>query len=150
MQVATFASADSSISADVVLRTVGLTKHFGPRLAVDHVDLEVRGGRVYGFLGPNGSGKTTTIGMIFGLVAPSAGHVELFGQDTREHLSGTLPRVGAVLEGTSYLPHLSARDNLRVFGLLSGGVASSRIDAVLEMVALTSRANDKLRTTRSA
>jgi ABC-2 type transport system ATP-binding protein len=145
VQVATFASADSSISADVVLRTVGLTKHFGPRLAVDHVDLEVRGGRVYGFLGPNGSGKTTTIGMIFGLVAPSAGHVELFGQDTREHLSATLPRVGAVLEGTSYLPHLSARDNLRVFGLLSGGVASSRIDAVLEMVALTSRANDKLR-----
>ncbi|MBF6599976.1 MAG: ABC transporter ATP-binding protein [Dehalococcoidia bacterium] len=130
---------------DVVLRTRGLSKRFGPRLAVDGLDLGVRRGRVYGFLGPNGSGKTTTIGMIFGLVRPDAGEVSLFGADALEP-ARILRRVGAVLEGPSYLPHLSARDNLRVFGLLSGGMPPARLDAVLELVGLTARAGDKVRT----
>jgi ABC-2 type transport system ATP-binding protein len=132
-------------SDDVVLRTVGLTKRFGRRAAVDRLDLEVRSGRVFGFLGPNGSGKTTTIGMVLSLIAPSEGRVELFGLDARTHLSETLRRVGATLEGQAYYPHLSARDNLRLLARLSGGLPEARVDDVLERVQLAARGGDKVR-----
>jgi ABC-2 type transport system ATP-binding protein len=132
-------------SSDVVLRTVGLTKRYGARLALDALSIEVRRGRVYGFLGPNGSGKTTTIALALGLIAPTAGHVEVFGLDTRTERSQALRRVGATLEGQSYFPHLSARDNLRVWSHLDG-TTNTRIDEVIERVGLTSRARDKVRT----
>lgn len=131
---------------DVVLRTVGLTKRYGRLLALDDLNLEVRRGQVYGFLGPNGAGKTTTIALILGLIAPTRGHVEMFGLDTRTHLSEALRRTGALLEGQSYYPHLSGRDNLRVWSALSGGATAKRIDEVLELVGLLSRSRDKMRT----
>lgn len=130
---------------DVVLRTIGLTKRYGQRLALDALNIEVRRGHVYGFLGPNGSGKTTTIAMALGLLAPTAGHVELFGLDTRTHRAEALRRVGATLEGTSYFPHLSARDNLRVWARVSGDATEQRIDAVLAQVGLAERARDRVR-----
>ena len=107
-------------SGDIVLRTVGLTKRYGKRVAVDSLELSVRRGCVYGFLGPNGSGKTTTIGVMLGLVAATSGHAEIFGLDTRTHLAEALRRTGATIEGQSYFPHMSARDNLRYFGALYG------------------------------
>src|SRR3712207_9490408 len=84
-----------SAPGEAVLRTVGLTKRFGPITAVDGLDLEVRSGEVFGFLGPNGSGKSTTAGMILGLIAPTAGRVELFGRPLRSDRAGLLRRVGA-------------------------------------------------------
>jgi ABC-2 type transport system ATP-binding protein len=80
MASATTESASRPPLGTVVLRTVGLTKRFGSITAVDGLDLEVRAGEVMGFLGPNGSGKSTTAGMVLGLIKPTAGHVELFGQ----------------------------------------------------------------------
>src|SRR3990170_8647632 len=80
---------------DVVFRTVGLTKRYGRRLAVDSLDVSVRRARVYGFLGPNGAGKTTTIACALGLIAPTAGHIELFGLDTRRHGTEALRRTGS-------------------------------------------------------
>jgi ABC-2 type transport system ATP-binding protein len=130
---------------DVVLRTIGLTKRYGKRLALSDLDIAVRRGRVYGFLGPNGSGKTTTIALALGLIAATEGHVELFGLDTRAHRSQALRRVGTTLEGQSYFPHLSARDNLRVWSKLDGTTAA-RIDEVIDRVGLASRARDKVRT----
>ena len=130
----------------IVLRTVGLTKRYGKRTALETLSIEVRRGRVYGFLGPNGSGKTTTIALTLGLIGATAGHTEIFGLDTRTHRSQALRRVGATLEGQSYFPHLSARDNLRVWAKLGhDNEAARRIDAVLERVGLTSRARDKVR-----
>src|SRR3990170_5892647 len=131
---------------DVVLRTVGLSKRYGRLLALADLDLEVRRGQVYGFLGPNGAGKTTTIALVLGLIAPSAGHVEMFGLDARTHLSEALRRTGAVLEGPSFYPLLSGRDNLRVWGALSGGVEEKRLDEVLDLVGLQARGRDKVRT----
>ena len=131
---------------DVVLRTVGLSKRYGRLLALQEMNLEVRRGQVYGFLGPNGAGKTTTIALILGLIAPSDGHVEMFGLDTRTHLSEALRRTGAILEGQAYYPHLSGRDNLRVWSALSGGVTAKRIDEVLDLVGLLGRSGDKVRT----
>ena len=131
---------------DVVLRTVGLSKRYGRLVALQDLDLEIHRGRVYGFLGPNGAGKTTTIGLILGLLAPTSGHVELFGLDTRTHLSEALRRTGAILEGQAYYPDLSGRDNLRVWSALSDGVTAKRIDEVLDLVGLLGRSGDKMRT----
>jgi ABC-2 type transport system ATP-binding protein len=130
---------------DVVLRTVRLTKRYGRRLALADLDLEVERGRVHGFLGPNGAGKTTCISLILGLITPADGHVEMFGLDTRTHLSPALRRTGAVLEGAAFYPHLSARDNLRILGALSGGVEARRIEDTLALVGLQARARDKVR-----
>lgn len=136
---------DPTSDADVVLRTIGITKRYGARLAVDNLSIAVRRGSVYGFLGPNGSGKTTTIAMTLGLLAPTAGHVELFGLDMRTDRAAALRRVGATLEGTSYFPHLSARDNLRVWSRVSGAASDAQIDATLERVGLAGRKRDKVR-----
>ena len=130
----------------VVLRTHGLSKRYGRLLALQGLDLEVPRGRVYGFLGPNGAGKTTTISMVLGLIAPSAGHVELFGLDMRAHASEALQRTGAILEGQAFFPLLSARDNLRVWAALSDVTSEERIDEVLDLVGLAGRAADKVRT----
>ena len=131
---------------DAILRTIGLTKRYGRLTALQDLDLEVPRGQVYGFLGPNGAGKTTTISLILGLIAPSGGHAEMFGLDTRTHLSEALRRTGAILEGPSFYPHLSGRDNLRVWGALSGSIGGRRLDEVLELVGLQARGRDKVRT----
>ena len=136
----------SAAASDVVLRTVGLAKNYGRFSAVQDLALEVTRGRVYGFLGPNGAGKSTTIAMVLGLIAPSAGHVQMFGLDTREHLSEALYRTGAILEGQAYYPLLSARDNLRVWGAINGNVSPQRIGEVLELVGLGERGDDKVNT----
>ena len=136
----------SGSDPDVVLRTAGLTRRFGRLTAVADLDLEVSRGQVFSFLGPNGAGKTTTIGMILGLLRPTAGHVEMFGLDTRVHLRRALRRTGAIVESPSFYPHLSGRDNLRVFALLSGGVQDKRLDEVLALVGLGERAGSKVRT----
>jgi ABC-2 type transport system ATP-binding protein len=133
------------LSAAPVLKTIGLSKRYGKRLALAGLDLEVPPGRVFGFLGPNGAGKTTAISLILGLISPTAGRVELFGRDTGPHLAESLKRVGAVLEGVSFYPHLSARDNLRVCAAISGGVGAERIEEILGIVGLSGRAKDKVR-----
>jgi ABC-2 type transport system ATP-binding protein len=130
----------------VVLRTVGLSKRYGRFAAVQQLDLEVHRGRVYGFLGPNGAGKTTTIAVVLGLIAATEGHVEILGFDGRTHLPEALHRTGAVLEGQAYYPLLSARDNLRIWGAISGGVTEERMSEVLELVGLSGRAGDKVNT----
>ncbi|MEV4918510.1 ABC transporter ATP-binding protein [Streptomyces tirandamycinicus] len=96
-----------------VIETRGLTKRYrsGPP-AVDRLDLEVPAGSVFGFLGPNGSGKTTTIRLLLGLVAPSAGTATVLGAPMPGAARAVLPRVGALIEGPALYGHLSGRDNL--------------------------------------
>jgi len=132
--------------SDVVLRTAGLTKRYGRLVAVADLDLEVRAGQVYGFLGPNGSGKTTTIAMLLGLLHPDRGRVELFGLDAHPHLPQLLLRTGSVMEAPAFYPHLSGRANLRIFAILSGGIPRRRLDEVLDLVGLLGRAQSKVRT----
>jgi ABC-2 type transport system ATP-binding protein len=133
-------------TSDVVLRTVGLSKRYGRFVALGGVDMAVRRGRVYGFLGPNGAGKTTAISMILGLIHPTGGHAELFGLDSRTHLPEALRRVGAVVEGQAFFPLLSARENLQVWSAVSSVRDKRRIDEVLDLVGLTGRASDNVRT----
>jgi ABC-2 type transport system ATP-binding protein len=129
---------------DAAIHTQGLTKRFGARTAVDRLDLHVPHGCVFGFLGPNGAGKTTTIGMLLGLVAPSAGHAIVLGHDIVREPEQALARVGAMIEAPAFYPYLSGRDNLRVLAR-AGGVAAARVEAALDVVELAERAGDKFR-----
>lgn len=123
-----------------VISTDQLTRRFGTLMAVDHVDLHVPPGAIYGFLGPNGSGKTTTIRMLLGLIKPHAGSVKLFDQPLREKRIDLLRRVGALVETPSLYPHLTGRENLELTRRLIG-VPRSRIEAVLRIVRLEAAAD---------
>jgi ABC-2 type transport system ATP-binding protein len=129
---------------DAAIHTEGLTKRFGARTAVDRLDLYVPSGCVFGFLGPNGAGKTTTIGMLLGLVAPSAGRAIVLGHDIVREPAQVLANVGAMIEAPAFYPYLSGRDNLRVLARV-GGVALARVEAALDVVELADRAGDKFR-----
>jgi ABC-2 type transport system ATP-binding protein len=139
-------TVSSAHTAEVVVRTRGLTKRYGERLAVNALDLDVRRGEIFGFLGPNGAGKTTTIRMLLGLIAPSGGSIQLFGRDLVAHRPTVLPRVGALVETPALYGYLSGRDNLRVFGASLGGLPQARLDAVLDLVRLRGRDRDRVRT----
>ncbi len=136
-------SPDFGKDGDIILRTVGLTKHFGKIPAVKDLNLELRRGEVFGFLGPNGAGKSTTVGMILGLVTPTAGSIELFGQKVDGHQWSALRRVGAIIEEPAFYPYLSGRDNLEVLARSIGGIKKTKIDEVLERVNLLERGGDQ-------
>src|SRR6201985_3021501 len=130
--------------------TDGLTKQFrGGQLAVDHVDLAVPRGSVYGFLGPNGSGKTTTIRMLLGLAYPTSGQIELLGQAMPAATVQVLPRGGGLIEGPAFYPFLSGRDNLARVDAADRAAdprsASQRIDAALDRVGLLPAAGKRSR-----
>jgi ABC-2 type transport system ATP-binding protein len=122
------------------IRTEGLTKRFGAVEAVRELDLEVHEGDLFGFLGPNGSGKTTTVRMLLGLVFPTSGRVELLGQPMPKAGRAALAQVGSLVEGPAFYPHLSGRANLSLFDAAGlGGARSSRrqrIAYALERVGL--------------
>ncbi|GAA3921141.1 ABC transporter ATP-binding protein [Actinoplanes auranticolor] len=135
---------------DLAVATQGLTKRFGSQVAVDTVDLAVPRGSVYGFLGPNGSGKTTTIRMLLGLIGPSAGRHELLGAEMPDHAADVLPRVGALVEGPGFHPYLSGRDNLRRVDAADRSAeartSDARIAAALDRVGLGAAAGKRYRT----
>jgi len=124
------------MTGEVVLETQGLAKRFGDLQAVQDLNLQIRQGDVYGFLGPNGAGKTTSIRMILGLISPSAGATRIFGHDIRRQFRQAIRQVGAMVEGPAFYPYLTGRQNLKIYGRLSGGVSDFRIQEVLEMVGL--------------
>jgi ABC-type multidrug transport system ATPase subunit len=95
-----------------VIRTEGLTKRFGGLVAVDGLDLDVGEGDLFGFLGPNGSGKTTTVRMLLGLVFATSGRIEVLGRPMPRAAREVLPQVGSLVEGPAFYPHLSGRANL--------------------------------------
>ncbi len=132
------------MTSDIVIQTDGLTKRFGQITAVDDLSMEVRRGRVYGLLGPNGSGKTTTMGMLLGVLRPTAGSFRLFGSAARHEES--LRRVGAIIESPAFYPYMSGRQNLEYFRFISGRGSSKDVDDVLERVGLGGRGDDKFRT----
>jgi ABC-type multidrug transport system ATPase subunit len=122
-----------------VIRTQGLIKRFGPITAVGGIDLDVREGDIYGFLGANGSGKTTTVRMLLGLVLATAGTVEVLGEPMPKRSGIVLPQVGSLVEAPAAYPRLSGRANLRVHDALaqrSRSGRAGRVDDVLDQVGL--------------
>jgi ABC-2 type transport system ATP-binding protein len=130
-------------AGDVILRTSGLTKRFGTLEAVKDLNIEIRRGEVFGFLGPNGAGKSTTVGMILGLVAPTAGTIELFGRNLKDNPWRALRRIGAVIEEPAFYPYLSGWDNLATLATSIGGISHDKITEVLQRVNLLERSGDR-------
>jgi ABC-2 type transport system ATP-binding protein len=126
--------------------TSGLTKSFGSHNAVDGIDLKVPRGSIFGFLGPNGSGKTTTIRMLLGLANISGGDVQLLGKQVPTEIAAALPKVGALVEGPAAYPYLSGRENLMRLDAADSSADPktrvARVDAALARVGLT-QAEDK-------
>ncbi len=133
---------------DAVVTTV-LTKRFGARAAVDGIDMVVPSGAVYGFLGPNGSGKTTTIRLLLGLVTPTSGSSALLGHPIPEEAGLALPRVGALVEGPAFHPYLSGRSNLARLDAADAWsdprTSARRIDRALDRVGLLAAATKRYR-----
>ncbi|MFK0000867.1 ABC transporter ATP-binding protein [Paenarthrobacter sp. NPDC090522] len=134
---------------DLALETRGLAKRFGHRAAVDGIDLAVPRGSVFGFLGPNGSGKTTTIRMLLGLVSADAGTIKVLGRDMPRSLSEVLPDVGALVEGPGFYPFLTGAGNLLRLDAADRhappATRRQRVDDALERVGLGHAAGKKVR-----
>lgn len=142
--------ASTGQDASLVVATSGLTKRFrGGQVAVDHIDLEVPRGAVFGFLGPNGSGKTTTIRMLLGLIRPTEGTVAVLGNPIPERHAETMPRVGALVEGPAFHPYLTGRANLarldRMDVTADPKTHDERLAAALARVGLTAAAGKRFR-----
>jgi ABC-2 type transport system ATP-binding protein len=133
----------------LAIATSGLTKRFRKQLAVAGVDLAVPRGCVYGFLGPNGSGKTTTIRMLLGLIQPTSGSHQLLGAAMPGGINAVLPKVGSLVEGPAFYPQLSGRANLArldaVDRTASRRTAAARIDQALVRVGLLNAAGKRFR-----
>ncbi|MBK7653734.1 MAG: ATP-binding cassette domain-containing protein [Flammeovirgaceae bacterium] len=127
---------------ETVLSIQKLTKNFGKLCAVNQLDLEVKRGQVFGMLGPNGSGKTTTLGMLMGVVNPTSGSFSWFGQPATHE---TRKKIGAVLEHPIFYPYLSGQKNLELNALIKGADPAN-IPKVLETLELMDRKDDKYQT----
>lgn len=134
---------------DLAIETHGLVKRFGHRSAVDGIDLAVPRGAVYGFLGPNGSGKTTTIRVLLGLASANSGEIRVLGKDMPRQWASVLPDVGALVEGPGFYPFLSGAANLLRLDSADRHASSStrrnRVNEALDRVGLGHAAGKKVR-----
>ncbi len=135
-------------AGDLVIETAGLTKRLGGRNVVNGIDLAVPRGSVFGFLGPNGSGKTTTIRILLGLASATSGDVKVLGESIPRATQNVLPRIGALVEGPGFYPFLSGTANLLRLDAADRYVSPStrrqRVDRALERVGLAQAANKKV------
>lgn len=130
-----------------IVNVTGLTKQFNSLTAVQDLSFSVYEGDVYGFLGQNGAGKSTTIRMLLSLIRPGSGKIEIFGRDLQHYRNEILTQVGAVIEKPDVYKYLSAYENLKLFAKLSGIRATeTRMMEQLEQVGLASRAKDTVKT----
>lgn len=133
---------------ELAIKTSQLTKRFGDQAAVDGVNLSVPKGSVFGFLGPNGSGKTTTIRMLLGLAEASGGKIEILGQEVPKRIENVLPKVGALVEGPAFYPFMSGRNNLlRIDAadrFADSATTKIRVESALNRVGLANAANKKV------
>ncbi|MEA2843421.1 MAG: type transport system ATP-binding protein, partial [Actinomycetota bacterium] len=132
-----------------VIELAGLRKEYErfrrpPVLALAGLDLEVPEGGVFGFLGPNGSGKTTTIRCLLGLATPTSGRCRVLGADSQTQLHSVIGQVGALVETPGLFPDMSARKNLSLLGRIEG-IGAERVGQVLDRVGLAERADDSVR-----
>ena len=133
-----------SNNQQIAISVDDLSKKYGDRNALSHATFQVPLGTICGFVGPNGSGKTTTIRMLLGLIEASGGSGEILGESIA-HPERYLPRVGAMIEGPAFYPALSGKENLNVLATL-GGFPLERVDQLLEKVGLGDRGNSKYKT----
>ena len=126
-----------------VLELKNVSKSFGKRKVIDNLNLEVNEGEIYGFLGPNGSGKTTTIKMILKLISSDSGEIKVNGYDTTKEFEKAMECIGAIVENPDLYKYMSGIDNLRLHARIRN-IDEKRIEEVLELVELKGREKDKV------
>lgn len=131
--------------SNVVLRVKDLTKKFGNRVAVDNVSFDVFEGEIFGFLGPNGAGKTTTLRMIAGLAKPDSGNILICGYSLKTKYEKAIRQVGGIIENPEMYKNLSGLENLKYYASLYNKIDKNRINQVVEIVGLSSRIKDKVK-----
>lgn len=129
-----------------VIEFVNLCKSFNGKKIIDNISFNVEEGDVFGFLGPNGSGKTTTIRMLVNLIYPNEGTIKINGYDLKSDFYKAIEKVGAIVETPRFYPYMSGRKNLQLMANLINNMPKGRVDEVLEIVGLSSRAKDKVKT----
>ncbi|MGG2200454.1 MULTISPECIES: ABC transporter ATP-binding protein [Paenibacillus] len=132
--------------ADIVLSVEGVKKKIGNKLIIKGISFDVRAGEIFGFLGPNGSGKTTTIRMLVGLIKPTAGEIHICGYNVLKQHEEALQYVGCIVENPELYPYLSGWENLEHFARMLPGVTEKRIREVVEIVGMDARIRDKVKT----
>lgn len=141
-----FAPRSDEPTPDLAVATRGLTKAYGRQVALTGLDMSVPTGKVYGFLGPNGSGKTTALRLLTGLLRPNAGTIRLFGTPYTWHDRTRLFKVGSLIETPSFYPYLSGAENLEVLAASGPPTDLRRIDQVLQYVGMSGRAKSPVQT----
>ncbi|MCY9703712.1 ABC transporter ATP-binding protein [Paenibacillus alvei] len=131
---------------EVVLSVEHVKKKIGAKLIIKDVTFEVRAGEIFGFLGPNGSGKTTTIRMLVDLITPTSGRITVCGLDVNRNPEQALRHVGCIVENPEMYNFLTGWENLEHFARMVNGVGSERIQEVVEIVGLSNRIHDKVKT----
>jgi ABC-2 type transport system ATP-binding protein len=131
---------------DITLAVNGLRKVINGKEIIRGIDFSLRQGEVFGFLGPNGSGKTTTIRMIVGLIKPTAGNVQICGYDIQKEFPKAMAHLGCIVENPELYPYLSGWENLKLFSGMMKGIKDTRLQEVVQLVGLTSRIHDKVKT----
>lgn len=125
----------------IIIKTKNLTKYYGKLRAVDNVNLTVKKGEIYGFLGRNGAGKTTTIKMMLGIIKPSSGEIEMFGEDFKKEKRDTLERIGFAAEFSGFYPNLTGIENLKINTRLLGVQNMNAIEEALSIVGMWDERN---------
>jgi len=129
---------------EYVLRTKSIYKKYGKSFALDNINIEIKKGEIYGFIGQNGAGKTTLLRVVTGLTIPTKGTVELFGQSSEKELVKSIKRVGAVVESPALFPNMSAYENLELHRLQKGIPDKKCIDRTLKLVGLENTGRKKV------
>ncbi|QGU00669.1 Efflux ABC transporter, ATP-binding protein [Candidatus Syntrophocurvum alkaliphilum] len=128
-----------------ILKTNNLSKHYGSYKAVNQLNMTVYKGEIYGFLGRNGAGKTTSIRMLLGLIKPTDGYIEMFGKDLKNNQKEILSRIGSIVENSGFYPNLTAEENLRINAKLMGIAQTNAVHEALELVNLNGEHNKLVR-----
>lgn len=131
---------------NIVLQVKNLTKLYGQRAAVDNISFEIYEGEIFGFLGPNGSGKTTTIKCITGLAKPTTGKITICGYDIAKDFEKAIANVGGIIENPEMYKNFRGIDNLKYYASLYKGITKEKINEVVQLVGMQNRIKDKIKT----
>ena len=130
---------------ETALKITGVTKYFGHRRVLNNVSFSVNKGEVFGFLGPNGSGKTTTLKIVLGFLMAQAGEVEICGINVKDDYEKAMSMVGGIVENPEMYTNLSGRMNLKMYARIHGNISKERIEEVAEKVGMKNRLDDKMK-----
>ena len=128
-----------------ILSVKNINKSFGKRKIINDISFQVNGGEIFGFLGPNGSGKTTTIKMIMGFLFPDSGEISICGMNLKNNYEKAMNLVGGIVENPEMYKELTGRQNLQMYARLHDDVSKERIDEVIALVGMSQRADEKLK-----